>query len=501
MDGENATSQGRTRNHHSHHVRGGQAPTEGQSTSPRLKWRRRARLAVGATAVLAAVGLAVAGYLARDRWLPAVRDAIALGGPKAVAPAADHPAEDHDHAAAAASEETDSLELSDKGRKNIGLTLVTVEPRDFRRTISVPAILVERPGRTELIVSAPMTGTISRIYPIRGEAVQPGQPLFDLRLTHEDLVEKQGLLLRQLEELDVVKRESARLEKLAGDGIVAGKRILEQQYDQGKREAAIRAEREALLLHGLTETQIDGIVTNRKLLQEITIAAPAPAHDEADHRHEDYLQVAGLSVNRGEQVTAGSRLATLNDHCLLYVEGKAFEHDAEALNEAANRNAAVTAVIEGNGSTPRAIENLRVLFVENAVERDSRALKFYLRLPNELVRNEVNPDGHRFIAWRYRPGQRVQVEVPVETWENRIVLPVEAVVQDGPEWFVFRQQSRRFVRVPVEVEHRDQRHAVVANDGTLFPGDVVAASGAYQIQLALKNKSGGGVDPHAGHHH
>ncbi len=53
----------------------------------------------------------------------------------------------------------------------------------------------------------------------------------------------------------------------------------------------------------------------------------------------------------------------------------------------------------------------------------------------------------------------------------------------------------------VHIEHRDRSSAVVANDGAVFPGDVVAAKGAYQLHLALKNKSGGGIDPHAGHNH
>jgi len=29
----------------------------------------------------------------------------------------------------------------------------------------------------------------------------------------------------------------------------------------------------------------------------------------------------------------------------------------------------------------------------------------------------------------------------------------------------------------------------------------VARTGAHQMLMALKNKSGGGVDPHAGHNH
>jgi hypothetical protein len=42
---------------------------------------------------------------------------------------------------------------------------------------------------------------------------------------------------------------------------------------------------------------------------------------------------------------------------------------------------------------------------------------------------------------------------------------------------------------------------VVANDGSIFPGDYVALSGAQQMQIALKNKAGGAIDPHAGHNH
>jgi hypothetical protein len=29
----------------------------------------------------------------------------------------------------------------------------------------------------------------------------------------------------------------------------------------------------------------------------------------------------------------------------------------------------------------------------------------------------------------------------------------------------------------------------------------VAGRGAYQMNLALKNQAGGGIDPHAGHNH
>ena len=66
---------------------------------------------------------------------------------------------------------------------------------------------------------------------------------------------------------------------------------------------------------------------------------------------------------------------------------------------------------------------------------------------------------------------------------------------------MFQQNGSRFDRVSVHVIHRDQTHVVIANDGTLFPGDVVALRSAHQMQMAIRNKSGAGADPHAGHSH
>jgi hypothetical protein len=95
----------------------------------------------------------------------------------------------------------------------------------------------------------------------------------------------------------------------------------------------------------------------------------------------------------------------------------------------------------------------------------------------------------------------MELRVPVELWTDRIVLPVSAVVDEGAESFVYERNGDHFDRVAVHVEYRDQTSAVIANDGAIKLGKVVAGKGAYQMHLALKNKAGGGVDPHAGHNH
>lgn len=94
------------------------------------------------------------------------------------------------------------------------------------------------------------------------------------------------------------------------------------------------------------------------------------------------------------------------------------------------------------------------------------------------------------------PGwKRLQLQVPVNVWKDQIVLPVDAVVKDGADWYAFQQNGDHFDRIAVHVKHRNQSSVVIDNDGVLFPGDVVALRAAHRLQMALKNKSGGGVDP------
>jgi cobalt-zinc-cadmium efflux system membrane fusion protein len=158
-------------------------------------------------------------------------------------------------------------------------------------------------------------------------------------------------------------------------------------------------------------------------------------------------------------------------------------------------------VIDANGQARQTVPDLPLLYVAGKVEPDPRAFLFYVQLPNKLIRNRQTPDGHRFSAWQFKPGQRVELLVPVERWADRIVLPISAVVQDGAESYVFEKNDGHFDRRAVRVEYRDQYSAVVANDGILTPGKMVIVSGSYQVHLAMKNKAGGAPDPHAGHNH
>ncbi len=442
--------------------------------------------------------------------------ATAVGDAEATRPAADRAEHEHgEHAHA----ELASIELSPQARRNIGLETDDVELDEFERLITIPAIVVERPGRTKYKIAAPLTGIVTAVHVMQGEAVKSGELLFTLRLTHQDLVEAQADFLRMLGQLDVEQREIARLQQATG-GAIAGRVVLEREYERDKLEAALQAQREALLLHGLSEEHVERISEQRRLLRELKIYAPLLHEDSSLHApHEEPHETQGaatdepharvrqfvvdeLLVRTGQAVSAGETLGVLADYSELYIEGQAFEQDADELVTAANAHRHVIAIAEkGEGAQREVVRGLDIVYVANEIDRDTRALHFYVALPNTVVRDAVAENGRHFLTWRFKPGQRMQIGVPVEAYREVIVLPVDAVAQEGAESFVFVENGDLFERRPVHVLYRDQLNAVIANDGMLFPGDTVAVSAAHQLQTALNNQAGGGVDPHHGHTH
>ena len=404
----------------------------------------------------------------------------------------EHAHDEHIH------DEQAAIELSGAALKNIGYAPHTVALGDYERTISMPGMVVERPGKSQIRVSAPLTGVVTRSYVMQGEAVAPDSRLFDIRLTHEELVSAQGVFLEAAEALDVVNAEISRLESLT-EGIVAGRQTLEQKYERQKLAAKLRAQRQGLLLHGLSEAQVDEILATRRLLKSLSVFVPS--HEDCPTCHSGHpFHIQSLDVQTGEQVSAGDSLCVLADHCELYIEGTAFEVDVQHLRDALEADTSLSADVLISARREHAVGDLKLLYLADQVDRQSRALHFYVRLPNEIV-SDRRDEAHRFVQWRFNPGQRVELRLPIEHWTDRLVVPAAAVVNEGAESYVYRQSGDHFHRVPVHVAHRDQNSAVIANDGSVFPGEVIAANGAFQIHLALKNQSGGPIDPHAGHHH
>lgn len=438
----------------------------------------------------------------------------------------DHAGHDHgEH------EATESIALSPQARANLDLKTESVATQTYTRYIEVPGVVTAWPGETHVSVTSPLTGVIRSINVSRGELIRSGTPLFTLRLTHQDLVKTQETFLAQLGQLDVELKEIERLASISSSGAIAGKTRLAREYERDKLLAGIRAARQAMLLHGLSEQQINQIEQDRTLIREVIVHAPIVHEDNSLHHeslsaaadrlanspstrlasmqppvlphpaHVDLeFLVTELDARRGEAVVAGQQLAQLSDYSQLLIEGHAYQRDGEALRRAADNSGSVQAVFDQSDEQLKTIDNLNVVYIGNEISSDSRSLPFYIGLENQIERSEMRGK-KRYVSWRFKPGHRMTVRLPVSTMENVIVVPKNAVAEAGPERYVFVENGDHFDRVPVHVLARDSIHVAIGNDGQVWPGQKIAVRGAHQLQMAIKNQSGGAVDPHAGHGH
>jgi len=348
--------------------------------------------------------------------------------------------------------------------------------------------------------------------------------------------------------LDVEQREIRRLNSIAQSGAIAGKTLIQHEYDHDILVAEIQAERQAMLLHGLTEAQIAGIEQTRTLVREITIYAPtlhgddsihheseldrnhggptesrtSPGlsgsvsanvhqHDHAEHDHEhgsegefhdreaEFL-VTELNVSRGQSIEAGQSLGRLSDYSQLLIEGHAFQNDASLLKVAANLNLPLQAVVQSSNRRPEVIDGLHLTYIGNEVELNSRSLPFYVPLENSVERSEIRGE-RRYLSWLFKPGQRLQIRVPYAALDHTFVVPKDAVAEDGLERYVFVDHGDHFERRPVHILAQDSISYALANDGVIKNGEPIATSGAHQLQMAFKQAASGPVDPHAGHAH
>ena len=112
--------------------------------------------------VLLALGvLATATY---SFWRPLITESLDAVVHR-TAPASDHGSHeaqgaavtDHGHEHSA-DEDPNHLDLSPQAQRNIGLKVGAVTLQEFEREITIPGIVVERPGRTSAAVAAPLGG-------------------------------------------------------------------------------------------------------------------------------------------------------------------------------------------------------------------------------------------------------------------------------------------------------------------------------------------------------
>jgi len=409
-----------------------------------------------------------------------------------------------------AAEEAQRVKISPQARKNLSLKTGKVHPveKPFWARVEVPGWVVERPGSCERVVSAPVEGVIETLVAIRGDLVKPAETLFRIQILSEVVNANQTNLYKTLQELDLAIQEKALLDPLRKNGTLPPVRLMELESQIKIRRAAIDTLRQQLRQAGLTEKDLT-LVEAGKLVTHVTLSTPPfPPHAHElppDYTHDHVYEVEELKVLLGESVKPGQALCVLADHQMLWIEGKVFASELSLVQRAANEGWTVDMSMATDGSKEDALvaklwpalpADLKIVSVSNRVDEDHQTLSFFVPLPNPY--KEYVRAGKSYRLWRFRPGQRLGLKLPTKTFDDVFVLPAGAVVRQGPETFVFRENGDFFERIAVVVVHESPDVILVENDGSIFPGTTIALNNASSINFARRvQQSGDG----GGHHH
>ena len=454
---------------------------------------------------------AYAAYRTQDQWVPHVFPAKAAkpaDGEKAASEGrADHGPRD------------DRVKLSAQAQKNLALDVDTLSPQEYWRTMLIPGVVVDRPGESDRGVTSKVAGVVLAIKARPGDTVKAGEPLFTIQLASEFIQSAQTDLVKTGKEIEYATAERNRIASLVSKGTTAETELIKQQSVVDRLVTVLNGARRQLQVFGLTPDQVSRIEKG-EVITEVTVVAPGaiPAPSLASKGQADppatplLYEVQELKVTLGEQVTAGQTLCLLANHQRLFVEGRAFKSEADALAAATEKKTPVRAEFadETPGAWP-AQGPLTIHHLSNQVDPATRTFAFYLPLDNQP--RQFERDGKTHFVWRYRPGQRVRIRLPVEklvtlapdgkTELLPFVLPAAAVAREGGEAFVFVQSGDMFIRKPVRVLYADRSEVVIANDGSVTEAEFVVKNQAAALNRAVKAQAAGagGGDPHAGHSH
>lgn len=441
-------------------------------------------------------GVGVAAALTREAWMP-----YAFPQKKPAEAGEGHgasPAKGDGHA------HPEQVKLSPQARQNLKLETDTVAPEPYWRKLLIPGVVVDRPGESDRGVAARFAAVVEKIHAKPGDTVAAGDPLFTLRVASDvvlgwqrDLATAKTTLVTETANRDLVAKQVA-------DKVVAPNALIEPKKKVDVATAQVDLLRRQLKAFGLSASQIEDVEAGN-IITEMVVAAPlaeeaAPA--TLATKGAAVYEVQKLKVTLGEAVQAGQTLAMLARHQRLYVEGLAFKSEAAALAKLAEQKVAVS--VEFTDDTPGEWPEQPPLVIDrlaNEVDPATRTFSFYLPLDNQS--RTFERDGKTRSVWRYRPGQRVQLRVPVQKIGDAVlVLPAGAVVREGGDAYAFVQNGDTFVRKAVRVLYDDRTDVVLADDGSLPAGAFVVRNQAAALNRAIKAQAaGGGGDPHAGHSH
>lgn len=330
------------------------------------------------------------------------------------------------------------LELSESQVALANITTLTLGSGALSSYKQLNGRLVTDPRQTTY-VSSRVAGRIEALYVKEtGVAIKKGQPLY--KIYSEQLATLQQEFLLAVAQTQAFP-------------------------DNEKFHQIEQAARQKLLLYDQSPAQVDQLVRSKKVSPYITYPSPANG------------TVAALSITEGQYVAEGGNILQLENYGQVWVEADVYPAEVTGIREGQS----LQVLLSGWENEP---QQMTVQFINPAYQNGTQL--------TQLRGSLSNP--HQ----QWQPGLQATVLLPVQSRNNALTLPVEAVIRDGKGSHVWIETAKRKFQ-PQMVQTGVEDFAQVEITEGLKAGDKVVVTGAYLLYSEYILKKG--ADPMAGHHH
>jgi cobalt-zinc-cadmium efflux system membrane fusion protein len=305
-------------------------------------------------------------------------------------------------------------------------------------------------------VFTPYQGRIIDLFAKVGDEVVKGQRLFTI--DSPDLIQAESTLIAAAGVLDLTSRALKRAKELYETRAIAQKDLEQATSDQQTAEGALKAARDNVRLFGKSESDIDRVVTERRL--DPVLVVPSPIAGRVTARN----AAPGLFVQSGNAPAPYS----VTDITTMWMLANVAETDVPALRVGQEVTVRVKAYPE------RTFEG-RISTISAMVDPNTH---------RALIRSEIDDPKHElrsgmFATFVIRTGDPVRA----------VAVPFNGVVREGDGTMTVwvTTDRRHFVKRTVKIGlQRDGYHQIIEG---LQAGELVATDGALFLSNALTTAS------------
>lgn len=345
------------------------------------------------------------------------------------------------------------LKLSSSEQQRLGIVTQVATQREISRTLQLPA-MVTLPPENRSVLTSQLVGTVQSHTLAPGRFVTAGDKLIEI--ASPEFYKLQLDLISTSLDANLSRRRADRLEEVKGNA-VSLRTVWETRTQAEQLETRAQSLKRQLATLGLLESEIESIVTERRVLDYLPVRANLSG------------RIVSSAVTLGETVSANQPLVEIQNLDAVWIE--AHLPSPETGSVSAGVGAIATVVANPSLQLPVVLSR-----IGPTVSEATRTQRIWLT-------PEPTRDSAAGIP-QLRAGALITVSLPIGSPAASLAIPSAAILRDGMQHFSFVQKDDGTIeRRRVSTGRTDGQYTEVVSG--IEAGESVVSLGARELQTAF----------------